>query len=326
MQTRAWISDRPGLAGLRPGAVDLAAPAAGELLVEVSTGALNFSDLLMIEDRYQVRPPRPFVPGQEIVGTVLETCPGCGFDLGERIAAKVHWGGFAARALVRADMALRLPEGLPDAEAAALPVVYTTAMVALSESTRIRPGERVLVLAASGGVGLAAVQIARHLGATVIAAAGGDAKCRLALEMGAHEAVDYRAEGWAEAVKALTGGQGVDVILDPVGGPATKEALRVLGWEGRLLIVGFASGGIPQIAANRLLLKRASAIGVYWSHDRDREMLGRVNGRLTEMAAAGALRPHVGARFAFTELPQALAALAGRRTTGKVVLTVKEPA
>ena len=177
-----------------------------------------------------------------------------------------------------------------------------------------------LVLAAAGGVGLACVEIATRLGARVIAAAGGEGKCALARHYGALEAVDYREENWSDVLKSLTKGQGVDVIVDPVGGAATSEALRAIAWEGRLLIVGFSSGEIPRIPANRLLLKRASAIGVYWSHDRDAPMLTRVTRELTALMTSGALRPHIGARFPFNQLPQALASLAERRSTGKVLL------
>jgi len=322
MRTRAWLSPSAGIGELTLTEIEIAAPAANQALVRVDTAALNFSDLLMIDDRYQVRPPRPFVPGQEIAGVVIAAGAESGLDVGERITSKVDWGGFAEHVLVRGDMAIRIPPSLSSASAAALPVVYTTSMVALTEATTINAGESVLVLAAAGGVGLAAVEIARHLGARVIAAAGGDDKCALARAHGAHEAVDYRQPDWIETVKSLTGKTGVDVIVDPVGGAVSKDALRVLGWEGRFLIVGFASGEIPQIPANRLLLKRAAAIGVYWNHDRDKAMLARVSEKLTAMARDGAIRPHIGGSFAFENLPQALAALGERRTAGKAVLTL----
>jgi NADPH2:quinone reductase len=322
IRTRSWLSTSPGAGNLTLTETEIGAPDAHHMLVRVETAALNFSDLLMIDDRYQIKPPRPFVPGQEIAGTVVEAGAQSGFKAGERIASKIQWGGFAGHALVRGDMAIRIPEGLSSAQASALPVVYTTSVVALTECTIVKPGETVLVLAASGGVGLAAVEVAHHLGARVIAAAGGEDKCALAREHGADETIDYRAPGWSDTVKALTGGKGVDIILDPVGGAACKEALRVLGWQGRLLIVGFASGDIPQIPANRLLLKRASAIGVYWNHDIDRDMLARVSEKLTAMAREGAIRPHIGGAFAFEDLPKALDALGQRRTSGKVVLTL----
>jgi NADPH:quinone reductase len=317
---RCWRSETPGLRDLELADLPLPKPRDDEALVRISAAALNFSDLLMIDDRYQVRPPRPFAPGQEIAGTVIVAGENSGLATGDVIASKVHWGGFAEYAVVRGDMAIRVPSGTSLAAAAALPVVYTTAIVALTESTTIRSGDVVLVLAAAGGVGLACVEVANQLGAQVIAAAGGEDKCALARQHGALEAVDYRQENWSNVLKSLTKGQGVDVIVDPVGGPATLEALRALAWEGRLLVVGFSSGEIPRIPANRLLLKRASAIGVYWSHDRDATMLKRVASKLTSLLTTGAIRPHIGARFPFNQLPQALASLAERRSTGKVLL------
>jgi len=202
--------------------------------------------------------------------------------------------------------------------------VYTTALVAMTESTTITAGETVLVLAAAGGVGLATVEVAKQLGARVIAATGATEKCALARAHGADETVDYRDKEWTDRVKAMTGGRGVDVIVDPVGGEVTKQALRLLDWGGRLLVVGFSSGEIPQIPANRLLLRRASAIGVYWSHDRDGLMLARIARRMLDLSAAGVIRPHIGATFAFEDLPTALAALRGRVTTGKTILTIPQ--
>lgn len=323
---RAWRSALPGIDDLERTEAALPAHTADEVLVQVETAALNFSDLLMIDDRYQVRPLRPFIPGQEVAGTVVAAGERSGLAVGDRVASKVLWGGFADYVPVRGDMAIRIPDGMSAAAASALPVVYTTSMVALTESTTVKAGETVLVLAAAGGVGLAAVEIARHLGARVIAAAGGDDKCALAKEHGAHDTLDYRSEGWGEQLKKLTGSHGADVIVDPVGGAAAKEALRVLAWEGRYLVVGFTSGEIPQIPANRLLLKRASAIGVYWNHDRDAEMLTRVSKRLTAFMEAGAIRPHIGATFAFDKLPDALRALGDRKTTGKVTISLTQEA
>jgi NADPH2:quinone reductase len=321
---RAWRSSTVGVGGLELVRCPVPQPRDDEVLVRVTAAALNFSDLLMIDDRYQVRPPRPFIPGQEVAGTVIAAGAKSGLASGDAVAAKVYWGGFAEYAVLRADMAVRVPDGMTAQAAAALPVVYTTAMVALTECTKVTAGEVVLVLAAAGGVGLAAVEIARHLNARVIAAAGGDDKCALAQAHGAHGTIDYRAEGWSETAKSLADGRGADVIVDPVGGRATTEALRALAYGGRLLIVGFSSGEVPQIPANRLLLKRASAIGVYWNHERDAEMLARVTRQLTALANRGAIRPHIGESFAFEELPRALAALAERRTTGKVLLTTHE--
>jgi NADPH2:quinone reductase len=317
---RGWRSMRPGLSGLELGCVPRPLAGPGEAIVQVEAAALNFSDLLMIDDRYQVRPERPFVPGQEIAGTVVAAGAGSNLRVGERVASKVACGGFAEYAAVRDDMAIRVPTQISLEIAAALPVVYTTAMVALTQSTEVEPGETVLVLAAAGGVGLAAVEVAHCLGGRVIAAAGGEEKCALARAHGADHAINYLHESWTEAVNDLTDGRGVNVIVDPVGGSMTQRALRLLDWGGRLLIVGFTSGEIPQIPANRLLLRQASAIGVYWNHERDEAMLARIAGRLSELTAAGAIRPHIGAVFRIEDLPRALAALAARRTTGKTIV------
>lgn len=318
----AWLSDQPGVA--RMALVERPQPVvrAGELLVQVACAALNFSDLLMLDDSYQVRPPRPFVPGQEISGTVIDAAPDTGFQVGDRVAGKVDWGGFSSHALMRADMAIRIPPGVEFDVAAALPVAYTTAVVALTECTPVLRDETVLVLAGAGGVGLAAVDVARALGARVVAAVGGVAKTQLVLERGAHAAVDYGKPEWLDQVRAFDPRGGVDVIVDPVGGTLARDALRCLGWMGRYLVVGFASGDIPQIPANRLLLKRASAIGVYWNHDRDGPMLRAVSERITRWLADGVIHPHVGARFSFAQAPQAIAALQSRGTTGKVILMV----
>jgi NADPH2:quinone reductase len=317
-----WQSGEPGLSRLTTARLPCPTIRDDELLIKVGAAALNFSDVLMIDDHYQIRPPRPFVPGQEIAGTVAAAGKNCAFAAGERVAGKVNWGGFADYAVMRGDMAIKIPDDLAIATAAALPVVYTTAMVALTESTNVRNGETVLVMAAAGGVGLASVQIAHALGARVIAAAGGEEKGKLARAHGAEVAIDYRRANWSADVKTATESRGADVIVDPVGGNATRQALRALAWEGRLLVIGFSSGEIPAIPANRLLLRRASAIGVYWNHDRDTEMLARVSGRLTNLLATGAIAPHIDPSFGFAQLPEALTALAERRTTGKVVLTL----
>jgi NADPH2:quinone reductase len=321
---RGWLSVAPGVAQIELSELPRPTAGPGTALVRVQAAALNFSDLLMIDDHYQVRPPRPFVPGQEIAGTVISATESSGLAEGDRIASKVEWGGFAEYAVVRGDMAMRLPGGISVSHAAALPVVYTTALVAMTESTVIVSGETVLVLAAAGGVGLATVEIAKHLGARVIAAAGGARKCAIARAHGADETVDYRDNGWGDRVKALSNGRGVNVIVDPVGGEVTKQALRLLDWGGRLLIVGFSSGQISQIPANRLLLRHASAIGVYWNHDRDGPMLARIARQIFDLSASGVIRPHIGATFAFEDLPVALAALGARETTGKTILSISK--
>ncbi len=321
MTIAAWISGTPEVEALRLGTIDPPVPAAGELLLEVKAAALNFSDLLMVRGHYQVRPPRPFVPGQEVAGIVLEAPAGSRFAAGQAVAAKVYWGGFARQALVREEMAIPL-DGEPDfATACALPVSYSTAIVALDHLSGLRAGQSVLVHAAAGGLGLAAVQLAACRGARVFATAGSAEKCALALANGAEAAFNYAKENWREAVRAATDGVGVDLVLDSVGGEMTAESLSALAYGGSLLIAGFSSGRIPKIEANRLLLKKARAIGVYWSHDKDPAMMVAVQRELVALYRDGRIAPVIGQRFDFEQLPAALEAMAGRRTTGKVVLS-----
>jgi NADPH2:quinone reductase len=223
--------------------------------------------------------------------------------------------------VVSDDMAIALPDGADLATAVALPVSYVTALVALEHCGRLRVSETLLVHAAAGGAGLAAVQLGHALGARVIAAAGSPEKRALAAMHGADATVDYTDPDWVGAVRRLTEDRGVDVIFDPVGGEVAIQSLRCIAWDGRLLIVGFSSGKIPELPANRLLLKRAAAVGVYWSHERDGPMVRAIEAKLVQMLGAGAIRPHVERRMGLEALPQALADLAARRSSGKLVLT-----
>ena len=317
---RAWLSgETPGVDHLSCGELPCPTPADGELLVRVEAAALNFSDLLMIDDAYQVRPPRPFVPGQEIAGTVVEAGASASTPVGTRVAGKVLWGGFSDRALMRDDMAICLPDNIGATEGVALPVSYTTALVALTECTQVGEGETLLVHAAAGAVGLAAVQVGAALGARVIATTGAPDKCGVARQNGAVAAVNYRDENWAEQVRGAADG-GVDVIFDPVGGDIAKASLDLLAYRGRHLVVGFASGDVPRFPGHKLLLNRLSAIGVYWNHDTDAEMLRRVTARMIGMCGAGALHPVIGGTYPFADLPRALADLRDRGSVGKLVL------
>jgi NADPH2:quinone reductase len=291
-------------------------PAAGEMRVRVVAAALNFSDLLMLRGTYQVKPPLPFTPGQEIAGTV-ELCPSGAFRAGERIAAKVTWGGFAEHALVREDMAIRLPAAVDFATAATLPVVWPTAWIALFDRARLQAGENLLVLAAAGGTGLAALQLGKAAGARVIAAAGSGDKLEFCRAHGADVTVDYSLPGWTDQVPEC------NVIFDPVGGEFTDASLKRLAQRGRLLIVGFSSGQIPALRANRLLLKNASALGVYWSHEQDRALLECAFADLWRRHAAGSLHFAASREYPFSRLAHALQDLATRNTTGKCVLTME---
>lgn len=322
---RAWLSpEETGASALRAVEIAKPEPAAGELLVKVDAAALNFSDLLMIDGHYQIRPERPFTPGQEIAGTVVATGGGTDIAAGTVVAGKVLWGGFAEYAIMRADMAIVLPDGIDTGTGVTLPVVYTTAMVALVEEAGLKSGDTVLIHAAAGGVGLAAVQIAKAHGATVYAVAGGDAKKHLVVEHGADTGIDYRTENFAEIVLEKTGGAGADIIVDSVGGETTKNSLRCIAWQGQLLIVGFSSGEIPRIAANRLLLRRAVARGIYWDHDRDAEMVARCTQKLVEMCLAGTIKPVIGGEYGFDDLPRALEDLRAGGTVGKLIVRCQD--
>jgi len=321
----AWRSAAPGQDALTLAETPLPAPGPREALVAVRAAALNFSDLLMVDDRYQIRPPRPFTPGQEIAGTVVAAGAESGLTPGDRIAAKVEWGGFAAMALVRGDMAIPLPDSVDFAVGAAVPVSAITATVGLLELGHLKPGETVLVHAAAGALGIAATQVAKASGARVIGTASTPDKRALAEQVGADATVDYTAADWRGAVEAIAGKYAVDVVFDSVGGDTTLTSLRLMRRDGRLLVAGFASGTIPALPANLLLVKRLAAIGVYWNHDADAEMLARVQSRIAADLAAGHIAPVVDARAGLEALPAAMAALAARRTTGKVVLTLPPP-
>ncbi len=313
---RAWqVRAHGGVEALALGELPPPVPAAGEMLVRVAAAGINFSDLLMVAGRYQVKPPLPFVPGQEIAG-IVEHCTSGAFRPGERIASKVVWGGFAERAVVREDMAFLLPDAVGLREGATLPVVWPTAWIALFDRARLQAGERVLILAAAGGTGLAALQLAKCAGARVIAAVGSTDKFALCRQYGADEVLDYSVVGWQEKAG------GVDVIFDAVGGDLTDAALKALTRGGRLLVVGFSSGSIPALRANRLLLKNASALGVYWSHELDAPLVERAFADLWRRHASGDLQFRVGHQYPLQQLPQALADMAARRTTGKNVLAI----
>ncbi|MBC8271223.1 MAG: NADPH:quinone oxidoreductase family protein [Gammaproteobacteria bacterium] len=322
---RAWVSGQtPGIATLSISEVKLPIANETNMLVRVTHGALNFSDLLMIADQYQIRPPRPFTPGQEIVGIVEEAPPASGFNKGDRIASKILWGGFAYYACVRIDMAIRVPENFSLSQAAALPVSYITALVALDYCAKLKPTDTVLIHAAAGGVGLAAVEVAATRGATIIATAGAQNRLDAAVAHGANHGINYRDDTWIEQVKNLTDGRGVDVILDPVGGKIGENSLKCIALDGKLLIVGFSSGKMPTLAPHRLLLKRASAIGVYWNHDTDQKLVTETTWELERLVASGKINPMVDDRYGFDDLPLALDDLANRRVAGKMVLRISE--
>jgi len=295
----------------------------GQLGVEIRAAGCNFFDILLVQGRYQVKPPFPFVPGGEVAGVVREVGAGVGgFAPGDRVLAAVPMGGYAERIALPAGFAHRMPDGMSFEEGAALPIVYPTSYAGLVYRAGLRRGETLLVHAAAGGVGLAAVQIGKALGARVIATAGSADKLHVALEAGADVAVDYSEEDFVERVKEFTGGRGADVIYDPVGGDVFDRSLKCIAWNGRLLVVGFASGTIPSVAANRILLKNIAVVGLHWGayakHEPARvpetfEALFRLYGEQQ-------IRPVIYRGYPLEQAPAALAALGSRRTHGKVVL------
>jgi NADPH2:quinone reductase len=278
----------------------------------------------MVQGKYQVKPPFPFIPGAELAGTVRAV--GTGVERvapGDRVFASAGLGAFAERAQVPAAAAWPVPDGMSFEEAAGLPIVYPTSYAGLVYRAGLRAGETVLVHAAAGGVGIAAVQIAKALGAHVIATAGGPEKLEVAKEAGADVLIDYRAEDWVEAVKRATDGRGADVIYDSVGGDITDKSLKCIAWNGRLLVIGFASGDIPAVKLNRVLLKNIAIVGLHWGAHVQHEpaRIQETFAALFDLYAAGKIRPVVFARYGLDDLPAALEALGSRRSYGKIVVT-----
>jgi NADPH2:quinone reductase len=295
----------------------------GEIRVRVAAAGVNFADMLMIAGKYQENPPLPFSPGFEVAGTVDEVAPGVtAWRRGDRVMAMLPFGGYAEAAVLPAERAIALPASLEFTAAAGFPVAYGTAFGALAWRARLRPGERVLVFGAAGGVGLAAVEVARVLGGEVIAVASGRDRLDVAAAHGAAHTIDYRAEDVAGRVRSITGGRGVDVVLDPVGGEAFETALRCLASEGRLVVIGFASGQVGTLSAGMALAKNIDLIGCYWGAYRtgDADRIRRAYAELCRWVEAGKLRPHVGACVPLAEAARALSLLAERRLAGKIVL------
>lgn len=301
------------------------APGPGEVRIAVRAAGVNFPDALMVAGTYQVKPDFPFVPGLEGAGVVVEAAPDVTrLRPGERVLFVARRGGaFATEITLNAATVVPLPDTVDDVTAACFPITYGTAHFALTHRGRLAPGESVLVTGAAGGVGLAAVECARVLGAgRIIAAAGGPEKLALARAHGADDLIDYARESVRERVRALTDGRGVDIVLDPVGGAVFDQCTRVLGWEGRLLVVGFASGTIPSAPANMVLVKNYSVIGVVFGAHSER-FPDDTRARLTDLLGwlrEGRLRPHVSRVYPLAEAARALGDLMARRVTGKVAL------
>jgi len=301
------------------------APKSGEVLVSVKAASVNFPDVLIIENKYQVKPPLPFSPGSELAGVVKHAGPDVtSVKPGDRVMAITGYGAFAEEVVVEAKRILAIPQGMDFSTASAFGLTYATSDHALRDRGELKAGETLLVLGASGGVGLAAIEIGKIVGATVIACASSAEKLSICREHGADEGINYAAEDLRERIKALTGGKGPDVIFDAVGGSYTEPALRSIAWRGRLLVVGFAAGEIPKIPLNLALLKGCSIVGVYWGDFSRREpaRFAESMRQLSAWYAAGRLKPHVSAVFPLARAADALKLMAARKVTGKVVLTM----
>ncbi|HTO51970.1 MAG TPA: NADPH:quinone oxidoreductase family protein [Myxococcota bacterium] len=298
-------------------------PRPGEVVLDVEAAGCNFFDILLVQGKYQMKPAFPFIPGAEVAGVVRELGPGVqGICVGDRVFGGLALGAFAERVAIPASALHPMPEGMTFPEAAAFPVVYPTSYAALVHRAHLRPGETLLVHAAAGGVGVAAVQIGKALGARVLATAGGADKLEVARRAGADVVIDYSRGDWVEAVKKATNGRGADVIYDPVGGDIFEGSLKCIAWNGRLLVIGFASGVIPEVKANRILLKNISVVGLHWGAyaQHEPERVPEVFADLAKLYEQGKVRPLIFGTYGLDEVPHALEALAGRATYGKVII------
>jgi len=314
-----------GYQSLQLSEVETPRPAAGQVLIRVAASALNFADSLIVKGKYQVKPPLPFSPGLECAGTVeavgegVQTC-----RVGDRVMAVLDWGGFAEYALAQASDVYPIADNLDFVTAAAIPVAYGTSHHGLVCKAGLKAGETLVVHGAAGGVGLTAVEIGKRVGATVIATAGGPEKLSICKEHGADHLIDYREGNVREKIKALTDGLGAHVTYDPVGGDLFSESLRSTRQDGRILVVGFASGDIPQIPANIMMVKNISCIGYHWGAYRkiDPQSLRASFAELMAWIGEGSLKPHVSMTFGLDQVGDAYQALLARKSTGKVVITV----
>lgn len=320
---RALICDAFGpIEALRVGDLPDPVPQAGEVLIDVACAGAGFADGLVVQGKHVARPSFPFVPGSELAGTVRAIGPGVGgIATGSRVMAFVPRGAFAERVIAPADRVFPLPDAVSFAAGAAGLVSYGTALHALSDRGRITGGETLLVLAAAGSTGLAAVEIGALLGAQVIAAASTPEKQALALRKGAATAIDYATGDFRETLRQVAP-DGIDLVFDPVGGPAAETVARALARRGRHLIIGFASGVMPKLPANLYLVKQAEAIGVLWGEPRNLATQGANIARITAWMAEGRLAPEIGATFPLEQAAEALQAVAARKVSGKAIVTV----
>jgi len=324
----AWLCENPtGVDALQWKELPTPQPKPGEVLLKIEAASLNFPDLLIVQNKYQMKPPLPFVPGSEYAGTVEAVGEGVTqLKVGQPVACLSGTGGFATHTIAPAALCMPLPPGFPFVDAAAFIMIYATSHHALVDRAQLKAGETVLVLGAAGGVGTAAIQIAKAMGARVIAAASSDEKCELCKSIGADATINYTTHAlpnaFRDAVKAATDGKGPDVIYDPVGGDFAEPAFRSIAWRGRYLVVGFASGPIPSLPLNLALLKGASIVGVFWGDFARREPRANaaMMGELAQWYLQGKVKPVIDRTMPMAQLKAAYARMGSREVKGKLVM------
>ena len=325
---KAWVVRQLGPPdSMRFEDIETGEPADGMVRIAVRASAINYFDALMVAGQYQVKPELPFVPGVEISGEVIEAPPKSNLNRGDRVSALLDSGGltrggYAEVADAPATGVQPIPGSMSFEDAAAFTLVYQTGWFGLHRRAHLKAGETLLVHAGAGGVGSAAIQLGKATGAIVIATAGSDEKVAVCRELGADHAINYKTQDFAEEVKSLTGGRGADVIFDPVGGDVFDRSTKCVAFEGRIVVVGFTSGRIPQAAANHVLIKNYSVVGLHWGlySRRAPELIPQAARSLIELYEAGKIKPLISARIPLADAPKALANVAGGKSTGKVIL------
>jgi NADPH2:quinone reductase len=320
----AWLCENPvGVEALTWKELPTPAPQAGQVLIRIEAASLNFPDLLIVQNKYQMKPDLPFVPGSEYAGVIEAVGEGVThLKVGQSVACLSGTGGFGTHTLAPAKLCMPLPAGFPAVDAAAFIMIYATSHHALMDRAGLKAGETVLILGAAGGVGTAAIQIAKAAGARVIAAASTDEKCALCKSLGADEIINYTTQNMREVLKTLTGGKGPDVIYDPVGGDFAEPAFRSIAWRGRYLVVGFAAGPIPALPFNLALLKGASIVGVFWGDFARREPQANA-AMMAELATwydQGKVKPVIDRTMPMSDLKAAYAHMGSRGVMGKLVM------
>ena len=327
---KAWVvRELGGPESLRLEEVAPSDPADGMVRIKVRAAAINFPDVLMVAGLYQVKPELPFVPGVEVSGEVISAPAGSEFKPGDRVMALLDQGGltrggFAEIADAAPSSLTRMPDKMTFEDAAGFTLIYQTGWFGLHRRANLKAGETLLVHAGAGGVGSAAIQLGKAAGATVIATAGSDAKVAVCLELGADHALNYKTQDFVEDVKRITGGRGADVVYDPVGGDVYDRSTKCVAFEGRIVVVGFTSGRIPQAATNHVLIKNYSVVGLHWGlyTRRAPELIPPATRALLDLYGAGKIKPYISTRLSLNQAPRALAMVAEGKSTGKVILTV----